>query len=146
MVREIYTAVIEPRFAETDMMGVVYHANYLIWCEVARTGLYTHLGYSYTKTQDDKMLWPVRRASLDYKRPALYGRKIYVKTKITTFSGVRLIYSYEFSDDTGTLLATATTEHGITDKNLKVANLYKHDPEMAKRLEEYIEICKDDKN
>lgn len=141
MVQEIYTAVIEPRFAETDMMGVVYHANYLIWCEVARTGLYTHLGYSYTTVDEDKMQWPVRRASVDYRRPAFYGKKIYIKTKITTFSGVRLIYSYELRDSDGVLIATATTEHGITDKNLRVANLYKHDPLMAQRLEAYLKLC-----
>ncbi len=143
MVREIHVEVIEPRYAETDMMGVVYHANYLVWCEVARTGLYTHLGYSYEKIRDDKMLWPVRRASLDYRRPALYGKKIYVKTKITSFSGVRLIYSYEFSDGEN-LLATATTEHGITDVNLRVANLYKHDPAMAEKLANYMELCRDE--
>lgn len=143
MVKEVYVAEIEPRYAETDMMGVVYHANYLIWCEVARTGLYSHLGYSYSKVKDDKMLWPVRRASLDYRRPALYGETIEIKTKILSFSGVRLIYGYEFYDSKG-LLATASTEHGITDENLRVTNLYKSDPDMASRLEAYLELCKDD--
>ena len=141
MVKEIYVAEIEPRYAETDMMGVVYHSNYLVWCEVARTGLYTHLGYDYTKSREEKVLWPVRRASLDYKRPSVYGKRVYVETRIKKFTGVRLIYHYTFSDQEGTTLATAMTEHGITDENLKVVNLYKYDEEMAKRLEEYKAIC-----
>lgn len=146
MVGEIYTAVIEPRFAETDMMGVVYHANYLIWCEVARTGLSKHLGYKYSQIEEGEVLWPVRRASLDYRRPAIFGNKIYVKTMIKTFSGVRLIYSYEFSDEEGNLLARASTEHGATNKDLRVVNLYKVDPKMAQTLESYLEICKGQEN
>ena len=143
MVQDIYTAVIEPRFAETDMMGVVYHANYLIWCEVARTGLSKHLGYGYSVIDEDEVLWPVRRAALDYRRPAIFGNKIYVKTRITTFSGVRLIYSYEFTDEEGNHLATATTEHGATNKDLRVINLYKVDPQMADTLKSYLKICKE---
>ncbi|NLY37265.1 MAG: acyl-CoA thioesterase [Tissierellia bacterium] len=146
MVQDIYTAVIEPRFAETDMMGVVYHANYLIWCEVARTGLSKHLGYSYSKIHEDEVIWPVRRASLDYRRPAIFGNRIYVKTMIRTFSGVRLIYNYEFSDEEGNLLATATTEHGATNSDLRVINLYKVDPEMAQCLDCYVKICKEQEN
>lgn len=141
MVKEIYVAEIEPRYAETDMMGVVYHSNYLVWCEVARTGLYTHLGYDYTTARNDKVLWPVRRVSLDYQRPSFYGKRVYVETRIARFTGVRLIYNYVFRDEEGQVLATAMTEHGITDENLRVLNLHRHDEEMARRLEAYQALC-----
>lgn len=142
--KKVYREIIEPRYAETDMMGVVYHANYLIWCEIARTGLYRYFGYIYSDLKDSKILWPVRRASLDYRRPAIYGSTISVEIKIKTFSGARLIYNYELRDEEDNLLATAVTEHAVTDKNFKVINLYKHDPELARKMDEYIEICKKD--
>lgn len=146
MVQEIYSEIIEPRVAETDMMGIVYHANYLIWCEVARTGLYSHFGYSYSELNQSKVLWPVRRVSVDYRRPAKYGEKVYIKTKITRFSGVRLIYGYEFTNDEGILLAKATTEHGISDENLNIVNLYKKDPKLASCLDAYLELCQESEN
>lgn len=142
MVEEIYVAKIEPRYAETDMMGVVYHANYLIWCEVARTGLYTHLGYSYEQAKKEQVLWPVRRASLDLKRPAYYGVRVYIEVKIRRFTGVRLIYDYLIKNEKGDLIATAMTEHGITDLDLRVVNLYKFDPLMARVLDQYQYLCK----
>ncbi|HZK10425.1 MAG TPA: thioesterase family protein [Clostridia bacterium] len=146
MVQKIHSEIIEPRVAETDMMGIVYHANYLIWCEVARTGLSSHLGYSYSDLSQAKVLWPVRRVSVDYRRPASYGERVYIKTKITRFSGVRLIYSYEFTNDKGILLARATTEHGITDENLRVVNLFKKDPKLASCLDAYLKVCQESEN
>lgn len=146
MVKEVYREVIEPRFAETDMMGVVYHANYLVWCEIARTGLYKYFDYNYSDLKDPEILWPLRRASLDYRRPALYGSRISVETRIRSFSGVRLIYDYRFYDEEENLLATATTEHAATNRDLRIVNLHKEDPKLAKLMDDYVEICKNDED
>ena len=65
-------ASITVRYAETDMMGIVYHANYLPWFEVARTQLLREQGFPYKQLELDGYRIPVLEVSAKYLRPALY--------------------------------------------------------------------------
>jgi acyl-CoA thioester hydrolase len=56
------------RYAETDQMGVVYHANYLVWCEIGRTELMRELGYAYADIERGGIRLAVAEASLRYAR------------------------------------------------------------------------------
>ena len=58
---------IEIRYAETDQMGVVYHANYLVWMEIGRTSLIEDLGYTYAGLEQEGYLSPVIDLSIQYK-------------------------------------------------------------------------------
>lgn len=138
----IYSAEIFPRYAETDQMGVIYHANYFVWFEVARGMLYEHLGFHAEDLSKGDVLYPVRRVHCEYRRPARYGRVVLVEIKILKFSGVRIIYSYKVNEkESGELLATGTTEHGITDANLRPLNLKNYDPETSRVYVEYMQEC-----
>ncbi len=60
------------RYAETDMMGIVYHANYLPWFEVGRTTLLKEIGVPYRKLEEEGFRLPVLEVSAKYIRPAVY--------------------------------------------------------------------------
>lgn len=100
------------RYAETDQMGVVHHANYFIWFEVGRVELLRTLGHSYRDLEAAGINLPVIRAECDYRRPARYDDELEVRTTGRLISALRVEFRYQLVRlDDDTLLATARTEH-----------------------------------
>ena len=129
---------IEIRYAETDQMGVVYHANYLVWMEIGRTKLIEDLGYTYAGLEADGYLSPVTDLSIQYKAAMKYGQKAIVRTWIESHGRLRTTYGYEIVHEDGTLAATATSEHVVVKKeNLPASILQKNNPEWDAK---YVEI------
>ena len=83
------------RYAETDQMGVVYYANYLVWFEVARTDLLRSLGWSYREMEATGVFLPVIEAHCEYRRPARYDEEIEIRTEGRLRSAVRMEFSYD---------------------------------------------------
>ena len=83
------------RYAETDQMGVVYYANYLVWFEVGRTDLLRTLGWSYREMEAEGFLLPVIEAHCEYRRPARYDEQIEVRTSGRLCSPVRMEFVYD---------------------------------------------------
>lgn len=83
------------RYAETDKMGVVYHANYLIWFEIARTHFLDVIGYSYARIENEGYMAPVLSAELNYGSPLHYGESAVVTCRLIELSGVKTVFSYE---------------------------------------------------
>ncbi|NLJ81336.1 MAG: acyl-CoA thioesterase [Firmicutes bacterium] len=93
---EIYQTSLQVRYAETDQMGVVYHANYLIWFELGRTALVDSLGLDYLRLEDEEgILSPVIKAELSFLKPVRYGDQVTVKTWVDAYDGLRVTYGYE---------------------------------------------------
>ncbi|WP_279327638.1 acyl-CoA thioesterase [Tetzosporium hominis] len=107
---------IEVRYAETDQMGVVYHANYLVWLEMGRTQLIKDLGFDYAGLESKGYLSPVLDVSIQYKQSARYGDTVSVSTWIDSYSRLKTIYGYEVTKEDGTVLATAKTVHTLVAK------------------------------
>ena len=82
------------RYAETDKMGVVYYANYLVWFEVARADLLRSLGWSYREMEAAGIVLPVIEAHCQYQRPARYDDEIEIRTRGTMLSAVRMQFNY----------------------------------------------------
>jgi acyl-CoA thioester hydrolase len=103
------------RYAETDMMGIVYHANYLPWFEVGRTTLLKELGVPYRKLEEEGFRLPVLEASAKYLRPALYDDSVEIVTTLRERPLLRIYLEYEVrrGDE---LLATGTTVHAFVDR------------------------------
>ena len=100
------------RYAETDQMGVVYHANYFIWFEVGRVELLRTLGHSYRDLEAAGINLPVIRAECEYRRPARYDDELEVRTTGRLISSLRVEFRYQLVRvDDDTVLATARTEH-----------------------------------
>lgn len=106
------------RYAETDMMGVVYHANYLPWFEVGRTTLLKELGLAYRQLEADGYRLPVLEVSAKYLRPALYDDVLTILTTLTEkpLLRIRLEYEVRRGDE---LLATGHTVHAFIDREGK---------------------------
>ena len=83
------------RYAETDQMGVVYYANYLVWFEVGRTDLLRQNGWSYREMEVDGYSLPVIDAQCSYKAPAKYDDELEVRTRGGMVSPVRMKFEYE---------------------------------------------------
>ncbi|GEN87450.1 thioesterase family protein [Oceanobacillus sp. FSL W8-0428] len=109
---------IEVRYQETDQMGVVYHANYLVWFEIGRTKFVEALGLNYHQGMEKhNVVSPVIDAQISYKNAVRYGEKPVVKTWLETYDGLRTVYRYEILNGAGDLAVTGTTTHTIVDKD-----------------------------
>ena len=107
---------IEVRYAETDQMGVVYHANYLIWMELGRTQLIKELGFSYAEMEKDGIISPVIDIQASYKKPLRYGETATVKTWVEEYDGFRSVYNYEIFNGEGQLALTASSRHVLVKR------------------------------
>ena len=104
------------RYAETDKMGVVYYANYLVWFEVARADLLRSLGWSYREMEIAGISLPVIEAQCQYLRPARYDDEIEVKTEGRMLSPVRMEFQYQVIRKTDqTIAAEGKTVHAAVD-------------------------------
>lgn len=83
------------RYADTDQMGVVYYANYLIWFEVARTEWLREAGWTYRDMEEAGVALPVIEAHCEYRQSARYDDEIEIATRATLLSPVRLRFDYE---------------------------------------------------
>jgi acyl-CoA thioester hydrolase len=112
------TSRVRVRYAETDQMSVVYHANYFVWFEIGRTDLLRHCGWTYRELEAEGISLPVIEAHCEYRRPARYDDELEVRAAGTLMSPVRIEFTYELVTlEEGTLLATGRTVHAALDRD-----------------------------
>jgi acyl-CoA thioester hydrolase len=105
------------RYAETDQMGVVYHANYFVWFEVGRCELIRAIGKSYRDLEEAGIGLPVIEAHCEYRSPARYDDELQVKTWGKLLSPARVEFHYEISRvSDGAVNAVGRTEHAAVDE------------------------------
>jgi acyl-CoA thioester hydrolase len=98
------------RYAETDQMGVVYHAHYLVWCEIGRTDFIRALGTSYADMERAGVRLAVADASMRYHAPARYDDVVRVETTLTDVRSRAITFDYLIRNaETGERLVTART-------------------------------------
>jgi acyl-CoA thioester hydrolase len=111
------------RYAETDQMGVVYYANYFVWCEIGRVEFFRQLGHDYKQMElEDDCHLPVVEASCRYRSPARYDEEIQIETRVTTLRGAVIKFAYRLLRAEGEgqrLLAEAETVHVCVDKQMQ---------------------------
>src|SRR5881392_3659446 len=115
------------RYAETDQMGVVYHANYLVWFEVGRCELLRTIGSSYRELEGTGIMLPVIEAHCEYRSPARYDDELVVKTSGGLLSPARVEFRYEIvrlAD--ATVNAVGRTVHASIDAAGKPCRLPDH--------------------
>lgn len=89
------TTTLRVRYAETDQMGVVYYANYLVWFEVARCEWFRETGWTYGGLEASGTVLPVIEAHCEYRQPARYDDEIRILSRAQLLSPVRLRFDYE---------------------------------------------------
>jgi acyl-CoA thioester hydrolase len=116
---EYHDAIIRVRYSETDQMGVVYHANYLIWFEVGRVELMRAMGVEYkTMESEDDCQIVVVEAHCRYDKSARYDQLLRVRTRIAEWRNRIVKFSYEILlDGSDAPLATGYTTHVVCGRD-----------------------------
>ena len=132
---------IEIRYAETDQMGVVYHANYLVWMELGRTQLVKDLGFDYAGLEERGYLSPVLDLSVQYKKAMRYGQVATIRTWIHEHGKLRTTYAYEILHEDGSIAATGKSMHTLIQKeNFRPVSLSRVDAVWDAKYKEVAEI------
>jgi acyl-CoA thioester hydrolase len=122
-------ARVRVRYAETDQMGVVYHANYIVWMEVGRVEYFRSTGLRYRDMEDDGILLLVAEVGCRFKAPALYDEEVIVRTSIVEATTRMIHFEYEIlsADEANTArtLATGFTKHIFCGRDRRPAKLPK---------------------
>lgn len=122
------------RYAETDQMHIVYHANYLVWCEIGRTEYIRSVAGSYAEVERKGIALAVVEASLRFHAPARYDNLISVATTLREVRSRTVTFDYLITNaDTGEKLVTASTTLASTDPGGRLVSM---PAELRNALEE----------
>jgi len=127
---------LKARYAETDQMGVVYHANYLTWFEIGRTEMIRELGLPYRKIEEQGLLLPVIDLGMQFLKPARYDDQIRVLTRIREYTNIRMTFEVRIEriedelQQEGELLITGHTKHVWLNRNWRPARIDREAPEL----------------
>jgi len=106
------------RYADTDQMGVVYYANYLVWFEVGRTEWLRDAGWNYRDMEEAGISLPVIEAHCEYRQSARYDDEIEIRTRAAALTPVRLRFDYQAVRTAGeVLVAEGHTVHAAVGIN-----------------------------
>ena len=128
-----HETILRVRYSETDKMGIVYYANYLVWFEIGRAEYCRARGFSYRDLEENEdSFLVVAESYCRYKAPAYYDDELIVRTHITELRRRSLRFGYEIVRAAdGQVVAEGETGHVVTDSNGRVRSF----PEAyAKRL------------
>ncbi|MBN2055433.1 acyl-CoA thioesterase [bacterium] len=106
------------RYAETDAMGIVYYANYLVWMEVARVDMLREAGLDYRQVEASGIAFPVVEVQCTYRRPARFDDLVVISAAVTETASRRLTISYEIHKEEGgtlVLLGDGYTRHACVN-------------------------------
>ena len=126
------TSQVRVRYAETDQMGIVYYANYLVWFEIGRVELLRALGLTYNQLEiDHQCILPVIEATCRYRAPARYDDEIVIETNPSMLRGSVLKFGYQVwrkatEAEERKLLAEGETVHVVCDGELNKKPLPEH--------------------
>jgi len=126
------------RYSETDQMGIVYHANYLVWFEVGRTELFRELNLPYTQFEEQGLGLAVIEASCHYRKPSHYDDELVIMTELDYLSARSARFNYHVYRDE-ILLAEGKTVHVFVNTEGGLANVRRY--AIWTRLQEIKEKC-----
>lgn len=123
------------QYYETDMMGVVHHANYVHWMEEARIDFMDQIGFPYARMEAEGVISPVVDISLKYLKPCRFGDEITVSVAVESFGGAKLALRYEMRRNTGEPVCRARSEHAFLDRNGRFVRMKREAPAFCEALE-----------
>jgi acyl-CoA thioester hydrolase len=120
---------IRVRYAETDRMGLLHHANYLVYFEQGRTELLRSRGFTYRTMEDQGFLLVITKAAVRYRNPARYDDELTLRTTVVRTTAVRIEHRYDVLRQ-GTLIAEGETTLACVDREGRIQAL----PEWLQQL------------
>lgn len=125
-------------YYETDMMGLVHHANYIHWMEEARIDFMDRIGFPYTRMEAEGVVSPVRSLQVNYLKPCTFGDEVDITVGVKDFNGVVLTITYDMRVN-GEPVFSGTSEHVFLDRSGKFVRLKRVMPEFCAAVEARIE-------
>lgn len=117
-------SLVRVNYSETDQMGVVYHARYLVWLDIARTEHLRLSGMSYRDLEASGLRLAVGEVAVRYRRPARYDDTIRIRCWVRGLASRRIDFGYAVEHaDNGQLLATAFTSLMVLDRTMSPTRL-----------------------
>lgn len=127
----ISTTQVRVNYSETDQMGVVYHARYVVWLDIARTEHLRDAGMAYRDLEGMGFRLAVGELCIRYRQPARYDDRVRVRCWVRELASRRVTFGYAIEEaESGRLLATATTAMMSLDATLTPARL----PDTVRQL------------
>lgn len=127
---DVVTTSFRVRYAETDAMGIVHHAAYMVWFEAGRSELMFQKGSSYAELEAQGFHLPVVEAEARFLAPARYGDIVSVRTRVEETGSRRMTFAYEVVNEKKETLATGRTVHICVDRTGNVRSI----PQWAREL------------
>ena len=114
-----HQSLVKVRYAETDQMGVVHHANYLKYFELSRINWLDDLGISYKWMEENGVMLPVHKVAVDYIKAAYFDDLLSVRVSLRKIPTVRITFDYEIYSENEVLLTRGMTELIFVDVQTK---------------------------
>lgn len=118
MLKKIQTSL-EVRYAETDQMQIVHHSNYAIYFEQARVDWLRKQGMHYDKLENEGIMLPLIHLEVNYKKPALFGDQLQVKTFLSESPNVKISFDYQIYNQRNELLTSGKTIHAFVSSETR---------------------------
>ncbi|MDR0838384.1 MAG: acyl-CoA thioesterase [Oscillospiraceae bacterium] len=128
------TTTIETRFPECDRMGIIHHAVYPVWYEMARMDFFAAMGFSFEDSQKVGINPAMVDLHLQYKAPATYPQTLTVTTRILEYAPRKLKLAYELKNAAGELVNAAETFHIWTGPDGRAYNLEENLPAVWAKI------------
>ena len=119
---EWHEVPIRVRYSETDAMGLLHHANYITYFEIARTELFRVGGGNYRAMEERGYFLVVVNVECKYKRPARYDDQLMIKVRLDQWTGAKLVHEYEIVRQSE-LVATGRTVLACVDRQGEVQRI-----------------------
>jgi acyl-CoA thioester hydrolase len=131
--------IIEPRYHETDQMGVIHHAVYPVWYEVGRVDFLDETNMPYTKINELGFHMALIDLQVSFIKPAFFGEKLELHTWVSEVTQARVKISYEIYNLKQELINQGSTTHVFVSEDLKMVNMKKKNPEIYQFFVDQIE-------
>ena len=123
---KVFETTFYVRFAETDLMGIVHHSQYVVWMEEGRSDLMRRKGFTFDKWEAANIGFAVSELNLRYHAPARYGERVTVRTRIESLRSRQIVFGYEIVNaDAQQALVTGTVKLLAVDKQNQVRTIPK---------------------
>lgn len=126
------------QYYETDMMGVVHHANYIHWMEEARIDFMDRMGFPYKRMEAEGVLSPVKSIQVNYLKPCTFGDEVDITVGVKEFNGVVITMMYDMRVN-GEPVFSGTSEHVFLDREGRFVRMRRVMPEFCRAVEDRIE-------
>lgn len=117
--------IIEPRYAETDQMGIIHHSVYPVWYEMARVKFCKDIGLPFHDIEKKGVGLAMVHMELNYIKPSRFGESVKIVTSLIEFSKVRMTFQYDVYNGLNELINQGITKLVWLGENLKPINIYK---------------------